>query len=97
MSTCGKVCGVAALALVLTALSGCGSKVTQSGYDKIANGMTVTQVEGILGKGTEKAGVGGAVGSLAGSARVVTWGDENKSITVTFVNDKVVAKAAQGL
>jgi hypothetical protein len=91
-----KVIGVALLGLVLVIMSSCG-KVTQSNYDKIETGMTLVQVEGILGKGTEKAGVGGAIGNLAASGKVVTWGDEKKSITVTFANDKVVAKTQQGL
>lgn len=90
------VLGVALLGLMLIWLSGC-SKVNQSNYDKIENGMTVSQVEAILGKGTEKAGAAGAIGALTGSGKVLTWGDDKKSITVTFVNDKVVAKAAQGL
>ncbi len=91
-----QLIGVALLALVLVVLSGC-SKVTRSNYDKIENGMTVSQVENILGTGTEKAGIGGAIGNLAGSGKVMTWGDDKKSITITFVNDKVVAKAEQGL
>ncbi len=73
------------------------SKVSKESYDKVQTGMTLSEVEGILGKGTEKAGLGGAIGDLGGSARVVTWGDENKSITITFANDKVVLKAEKGL
>jgi hypothetical protein len=88
--------GVALLGLMLLFLSGC-SKVSQSNYDKIENGMTVSQVEAILGKGKEASGVGGAIGDLAGSAKVITWGDDKKSITVTFVNDKVTLKAQKGL
>ncbi len=92
-----KLIAVAVLGLVFAAVSGCGSKVSKSNYDKIETGMTLSQVEGILGKGTEKAGLAGAIGKVAGSAKVMTWGDEKKSITVTFANDKVVAKAQQGL
>lgn len=92
----GKVIGVALLGLVFLAVSGCG-KITKSNYDKIQTGMTVGQVEAILGKGTEKAGIAGAVGQVAGSGKVMTWGNEKKSITVTFANDKVVAKTEQGL
>ena len=91
-----KIIGVALLGLVFVVVSGC-AKVSKSNYDKIENGMALSQVEGILGKGTEKAGVGGAIGNLAGSSKVMTWGDEKKSITITFANDKVVLKAQQGL
>ncbi len=96
MHKCRKIIGVALLALLFVGISGCG-KVTKSNYDKIENGMTVSQVEKILGKGTEKVDVGGAIGKLSGSAKLLTWGDEKKSITVTFANDKVVAKTQQGL
>ena len=91
-----KVIGVALLGLAFVVVSGCG-KVSKSNYDKIEIGMTLSQVEGILGKGSEKAGVGGAIGNLTGSGKVMTWGDEKKSITITFANDKVVLKAQQGL
>lgn len=97
MWTFRKVAGVAVLGLILLAVSGCGGKVSKSNYDKIETGMTLSQVEAILGTGTEKAGVAGAVGNLTGSGKVMTWGDEKKSITVTFANDKVVAKTQQGL
>ena len=88
--------GVALMVLLLAFLAGCG-KVTQANYDKIETDMTLAEVEGILGKGTEKAGVAGAIGDLAGAGKVMTWGDETKSITVTFANDKVVTKAQKGL
>ncbi len=91
-----KIVGVALLGLAVLVLSGC-NKLSKSNYDKIQNGMTSSQVEDILGQGTEKAGAGAAVGNLGGSAKVITWGDEKKSVTVTFVNDKVVLKAEQGL
>jgi hypothetical protein len=91
-----KAIGLVLLALALIAVPGC-SKVTKKNYDKIETGMTVSQVENILGPGRENAGVAGAVGKYEGSVRVMTWGGDKKSITVTFVNDKVVAKVAQGL
>lgn len=96
MWTSRNLIGLALLGLLFLLMSGC-SKVSQSNYDKIENGMTVSQVEAILGKGKEAAGVAGAIGNLTGSGKVLTWGDDKKSITVTFANDKVIAKAAQGL
>jgi hypothetical protein len=89
--------GVAMMALMLTILPGCGGKVSKSNFDKVQNGMTMAEVEGILGKGTEQAGVAGAIGDLAGSGKVMTWTDGEKSITVTFVDGKVTAKASKGL
>ncbi len=78
-------------------LAGCGSKVTKSNLDKITNGMTLTEVEGILGKGTEATGASGAIGNLTGSAKSVIWKDGDKTITVNFLNDKVVLKTSSGL
>ena len=94
---------IAIVALVLVGLgvvmlAGCGSKVTKSNFDKIKVGMTTAEVEGILGKGTESKGVAGSVGDLTGSAKIMTWTDGDKSITVTFVNDKVsLPPVAKGL
>jgi len=81
---------------VLT-LAGCGSKVTKSNLDKITNGMTLAEVEAILGKGTEATGASGTVGDLTGSAKSVTWKDGDKTITINFINDKVVLKTSTGL
>lgn len=85
----------AGLACVLVA--GCGAKVSKSNFDKIADGMTVAQVEDILGKGAQEAGASGAIGNLTGSAKVMSWTDGEKTITVTFVNEKVTLKAQKGL
>ncbi len=93
---CRKRIALVLLAVLLGGAIGC-TKVTRENYDKIQSGMSLSEVEGILGKGTEKAGMGGAIGNLSGSARIVVWGGEEKSITITFANDKVVAKAASGL
>lgn len=78
-------------------LAGCGSKVTKSNLDKVTNGMTLAEVEGILGKGTEATGASGTVGALTGSAKSVTWKDGDKTITINFINDKVVLKTSTGL
>ncbi|MCG8409561.1 MAG: hypothetical protein MI923_30515 [Phycisphaerales bacterium] len=69
--------------------------VTLENYSKIEPGMSMDDVIGILGAGTEDGGFGGAIGDL--SAKVVKWGDEKKSITITFVNKKVVTKVQEGL
>jgi hypothetical protein len=83
--------------LLLASAAGCGSKVTKSNYDKVKTGMTLAEVEKILGKGTEQAGIGGALEGLTGSAKVLTWEDGEKVITITFVNDKVTTKVQKGL
>ena len=89
----------------LGGLAGCGSDVSQSNYDKISNGMTVDQVESILGKSKEQqssemATPGMAAGGLSVpgmSMKALTWKDGSKTISVTFQNDKVMSKAENGL
>lgn len=76
-------------------IMGC-TKVTAENYDKIQAQMTLAQVEQILGKGTEESGGGLAVGDLNLSAKKVTWKSGDKSITVSFANDKVVMKTKSG-
>ena len=91
---------IALLALAGTTMilvAGCGSKVSKDNFDKIKNGMTVAEVEEILGKATEEGEAGGAVGELVGAGKVMTWKDGDKSIGVTFVNGKVTAKVQTGL
>ena len=85
------------VALVLTMPVGCSSKVSKENFDKVTTGMTQEQVEGILGEGTEEAGGGGTLGNLTGSAKVITWKDGEKAITITFVNGKMTAKVPKGL
>lgn len=98
MSTRGFLVAVVMAGLLLTVVPGCGSKVSKSNYDKIENGMTLEQVEKILGKGTEEAAGGGSLlDKIKGSGKIVSWKDSDKSITVTFVNGKVTAKVHQGL
>jgi hypothetical protein len=86
------------------ALVGCGgSKVSKVNYDKIKDGMTVAEVEGILGKGEEQASVSVPGASAGGvsvpgmSGKNYVWKDGTKVITITFLNDKVSAKAQAGL
>jgi hypothetical protein len=101
------VCGMAVLALCLL-LAGCGkSKVSKENYDKIQNGMSLADVEKLLGKGTDDSGDGAnvagqfgvdVVGTSGGGTGVKTyvWESGNKKITVYFKQDKVVNKNAAG-
>jgi hypothetical protein len=92
------------LAFVVT---GCGSKISQSNYDKVQSGMTQDQVEAILGPGKEQGSssvnvpgmsVGGvSVAGVSTSAKVLMWQDGTKIITITFQDEKVAAKAQNGL
>ena len=84
------------VALLLPTVAGC-RKVTKGNYDKIENGMSLAEVEKILGPGAEQAGAAGTFGEIAGAGKVMSWEDGEQTITVTFVNDKVTAKSSKGL
>ena len=77
-------------------LSGCGSPISKSNYERIETGMSISQVEGILGKGSEQASSDASFGGLSMSAKQMTWQEGNRIITVTFMNDKVQGKAQLG-
>ena len=82
----------AVLAAMLTGCSGLG--VTMEDFGKVENGMTLAQVEGILGKGKLQTGGAVAFGNFGTSAMVYTWESDQLSMSVVFVNDKVAAKEA---
>ena len=91
------VCSLVLVGLVLITVPGCGSKVSKANFDKITTGMTMAEVQKILGKGEAQASAGGAIGGMVGAGSIYKWTDGDKSITVTFVNDKVTAMASNGL
>jgi outer membrane protein assembly factor BamE (lipoprotein component of BamABCDE complex) len=82
--------GAGALCLVISlSLISCGgSKLTQENFEKIQTGMTLVQVQAILGEPTESSSVDVAV--FSGS--VSKWKQGEVTITIQFVNGKVVAK-----
>jgi hypothetical protein len=78
------------LAVALSAfLFGCASKINQANYDKIENGMTMEQVEAILGKATEAKTAG--IGPLSGTS--AAWSSDTVTISIKFVNGKVQLKS----
>ena len=106
LSVVSRRCRTSAAVLFLAAIAGCsGSGVSQSNYDKVQTGMTQGQVEGFLGTDKEQTNSSMATPgmSVAGvsvpsvSAKVLTWHDGAKTITVTFKDGQVVGKAENGL
>ena len=87
-------------------VSGCGGPINESNYDKIKDGMTLAEVEGILGKGTEQASVSTPGVSVdvpvvgvkveATSNKIYKWESGGKTIIVTFMNDKMAGKSKNG-
>ena len=87
MTTQGIFRGLAMAALLL-ALAGCGSKVNEENFARIENGMTEQQVFDILGKPTETS----SMGALGVSGSSAVWSDDGTRISVQFVNGKVRLK-----
>jgi outer membrane protein assembly factor BamE (lipoprotein component of BamABCDE complex) len=80
---------VVALVLIAFVLAGCsGARINQENFEKIQTGMTLGQVTAILGEPTESSSVDVAVFS----GTVSKWTHRDVTITVQFVNGKVVAK-----
>jgi outer membrane protein assembly factor BamE (lipoprotein component of BamABCDE complex) len=77
-----------ALALCLGVVACAGSQITRENFDKIKTGMTAAQVTAILGEPTESSSVDVAVFS----GTISKWKHGDITITIQFVNGKVVAK-----
>jgi hypothetical protein len=77
-----------ALVICALCLEACGSRINQADFEKIQTGMTMAQVTAILGEPTESSSVDVAVFS----GTVSKWKAGDVTITIQFVNGKVVAK-----
>ncbi len=78
-----------ALVLIAFVLAGCSlTRISQENFEKIQTGMTLAQVTAILGEPTESSSVDVAVFS----GTVSKWKHGDVTITIQFVNGKVVAK-----
>ncbi len=74
---------------VILGLLACGpSRVNPENFVKIETGMTQAQVTTLLGQATESSSVD--IAGFSGTAS--TWKSRDLTITVQFVNGKVVAK-----
>jgi hypothetical protein len=80
-------------------LIGCSGKINKDNYSKISNGMSISQVESILGEGESNASSSVDLGKYGGniSSELMTWQSGMKIITISFSNGKVMAKAQNGL
>jgi Domain of Unknown Function with PDB structure (DUF3862) len=79
-----------------------GSKVGQSNFDKIKEGMTEAEVKSILGPPSNETSASISrtdpkTGTTAQSNGQMSWGDGDRSITIDFTDGKVTGKKQQGL
>ena len=76
------------IAILLLCLAACGARLSQENFDKIHQGMSQREVREILGEPVDASGA-----SLLGfSSGEAVWKDDKTTITVHFLNDKVVSK-----
>ena len=89
------------LALLLTytlLLVGCGgNSITKDNYSEIKTGMTIAEVESILGSGTEQASSDASISGISIDMKSMVWQDEMKIITIMFSHGKVQSKSQFGL
>lgn len=95
---------LAALIGAILVVPGCqDSRVTKDRFDRVKQGMTVAEVRGILGEGTDVTAKGGemvAAGAMVekkSNRQTFEWRDGRKLISVEFENGKVTHKVADGL
>ena len=94
-----------ALALCLL-IPACKSKVNKTNFEKVKDGMTLDEVEKVLGRGTKETGDGSNVAGqfgvaipstpTSGGGETYTWESSANTITVTLRQGKVVHKRATG-
>jgi uncharacterized protein DUF3862 len=78
----------AGVAVLLLWLAACGSRLNQENFEKIREGMSQKEVREILGEPVDASGT-----SLLGlSSGEAVWKDDKTTITIHFLNDKVVSK-----
>ena len=92
--------------LVCLLLPACQSKVTKANFDKVKEGMTLEEVEKVLGKGSKETGDGSNVAGqfgvalpsapTSGGGDVYSWESSSSTIRLTFRDGKLVHKQATG-
>jgi hypothetical protein len=70
-------------------LAACASKLTEDNLQKIHNGMSPDEVKAILGNPTDVKTSSGPFGLMSGTT--FTYHSNNSDVTITFLNDKVMA------
>ena len=95
----GKAMLVVTLAGVLVgaAMVGCRSPgVSKDNYERVRMGMTLAEVEKILGPGTGGPATAGRLRHMGGRGAVHFWQDGEKKIVVIFQDGKAIDKIIMG-
>lgn len=86
-----------ALLLILSFVLASCSKVTKQNYDKVQTDMKLEEVEAVLGKQHQPMSAGAKVRLIGISGQTLTWKEDDRTITVMFVNERVILKSQVGL
>ena len=102
----GWMAGWAAVAVCIgVLLAGCAEAVSDENYEAVTQGMTLDEVERILGAGEQQtsggvdvsgAGVMSGSNDSSSSRQVYLWKAEGKQIIITFKDGKVASKNKTG-
>ena len=94
-----KSVGVWLCLLAVVVIPACGGAVSKDNYEKVKPGMTMDEVEDILGPGTKTADnvFEGRDLDTYGLGEVYVWEDGDKSITLVFKDGKVKGATCKGL
>jgi hypothetical protein len=103
MSAAAKLSRLMVVLALCLLVGACKSKVTKANYDRIKEGMTLAEVEAILGKGTKDTGDGSNVAgqfgvalpqpAVSGAGDIYKWEGGAGTITLTFRDGKVVHRS----
>jgi hypothetical protein len=110
VSTTHRILRLLAVLLICLLVPACKDKVTKANFDKIKEGMTLEEVQAILGKGEKQTGDGSNVAAQAGIDVVGlgggggrknfdtwVWESGDKKITVLIRDNKVFKTIPEGL
>lgn len=96
---------LAACIVAVALLGGCEQKLTMENYDQIKEGMTLSEVESLLGEGERQdsggtnissGGVLGSSSSINSSVQTYLWKEEDRQIIIDFKDGKLVTKRKTG-
>ena len=91
MRLAGSRAALGALAFMLI-LAGCGPKVSHANFDKINEGMKESQVQAILGVGSESRSSAVKVEDTVFTSTETKWRNDKGTIVVLFLNGEVQQK-----
>ncbi len=99
MARKGTLVVLSLAAFILTiAVAGCSKPgVSKANFDKVKNGMTLVEVQKILGEGKKGISITSTFGKLVGQGTTYVWEKDDIKISIIFKDDKVISKNALGL